>query len=305
MKRKHRNQSGFTLIELMFILAFLAIIFMYSVSMARDTARQEAVNNTAIGIKNWLQATLAYYSDYGKWPGTFNNNSADSNDPGVVGNYLPTALVCTQFAGNTSGGACSTGNTSYTGEANGKYYTVSVYVSDEATAKSIAAKLPSAEVVNNKVSSSVPIPGATQGYITSAGLVTVGATSGNSRTIWLPPCEDGFQAHYLVTPQYYTTGFSQGKDDTNKSFNVISDVTKLNLSGTSNTNSRFYVFGNTNFADTPSALFGWISGSQHYYGYYITYCVPGDSSSAVDNKNRKYWMNNNSFDTGSTDPQTY
>ena len=289
-----RRQSGFTLIVLMFILAFLAIIFMYGVSMARDQAREDAITNTAIGIKNWLQAALAYYADNNKWPDDLNSD--------LVGVYLPARLACTQFAGQTSGGACTIGNTSYTGAigSDGKYYTVSADVSDNATAKAIAGKLPASEVDNLKVSSSVPIPGAKQGYITSAGLVALAGMTAvpTLQNVWVPPCQPGFEGHYLLTPQYYTTGFSKngGSDDTSLGFNVI-----LGLSNIQVKNGRYYVYSNTNFADTSSQLFGLIDGSTHYYAYYMTFCLPEGNDSA----GRARWDSSDcsGFKSGSTDCQ--
>lgn len=280
-----KQQAGFSLIELMFILVFLAIVLMYSVSATRNVARQDAIENTAIGIQNWLQSALAYYADHGKWPSDFN-----SSTEGLVGSYLPAQLVCTPFAGATPNGACETGNTSYTGSNNGKYYTVSAYVPDESIAKAIAGKLPSTEVEGLQVSSSVPVPGAQQGYITSAGIVTIGASNGsaNARKIWLPPCEAGFEAHYLVTPQYYTTGFYPGSDNTKMSY-----LSLLGLSALKKTNGRYMVYGNTRYASS-----GFNAGETHRYGYYVTYCVPeGNWSSSGTDK-----ISNSS---GAADPQNY
>lgn len=266
MRNTSKNQRGFTLIELIFVIALLAILSMYGLSIVRNQARQEAINNTAVMLKSWLQAVLAYYADNNHWPTDFRE---------VVGTYLPTSLVCSQFGGSSSGGLCQNGNSSFTGQNDDLFYTVSINVSDASTAKIIAEKLPASQVNGATVSASVPIPGARQGYITSAGIVSLDANNASisqkDRQIWLPPCEPGFEAHYLVTPQYYTTGFQYGEDKIDTYYNVISGISKLHSE-----NGRYYVFANTTFADsTQGYVFNFVEGTKHYYAYYITYCIPG------------------------------
>jgi len=270
VKKFYRHQYGFTLIELMFILAFLAILFMYGLTITRNQARQEAIEHTAITIKSWLQATLAYYADHGYWPNNF--------DSDVVGVYLDSSLACSQFAASTPDGACPRNNASFKGkigdpvnvnDSNTKYYSVYVSTPAPSIAKSIASKLPSSQVFGNKVSSSVPVPGAQRGYLTSAGVVTVRGNDQSDRTIWLPPCGPGFEAHYLVTPQYYTTGFFNdvGIDpdnykDTSTGFGVLAGVSALNKK-----NGRYFVYANLQNGQNES-------GTRVGYGYYLTYCVP-------------------------------
>ena len=170
-------------------------------------------------------------------------------------------------------------------------------VPDNAIAKAIATKLPSSYTnlsTGNKVTTSVPVPGALQGYITSAGIVSVQKSSSdyelnrfsdnNSRSFNVPSCDKGFTPHYIVNPLYFTTGFKRQNDKSAMTavYTGMSDLYEKN--------GRYYTFAFNNLITEPymypfgflikryfntydnsSALF---DARGQRFAYFMTVCLP-------------------------------
>jgi type IV pilus assembly protein PilA len=70
MKMMHRGEKGFTLIELLIVVAILGIIaavIIPNIDTFMNMGTMTAANSEAENVKT---ASLAYYGDYGEWPGS-------------------------------------------------------------------------------------------------------------------------------------------------------------------------------------------------------------------------------------------
>lgn len=258
---KKYRLSGFTFIELMFIIVFISMTMLYAASLNKNQARIDAINKAAVGMKMWEQAALAYHADHNKWPEVFSDD--------LVGKYLPTELVCSPFAG-PGGEGCQLSLAPYRGQPdcfkndNYRCYSINLKTPDEAVAKQIAKKLPASNANSDgTVFSSVSVPGAKQGYVTSAGIIKVD----NDRSITLPDCSAGFDPHYLTTPAYYSTGFEKGEKK-----DKIKLATLLGMGQLFKKDDRWLVFASANFL--YNSIFGKDAFKGKYYAYFMTFCVP-------------------------------
>ena len=142
------NFIGFTLIEILFVIALIGVITAFSLSAYEKKSENTKIDKTALQIQQILQAATAYYNDNSCWPGNCSgSNIANFSD------YLP-------FGENPKN---PWGNAYHyqTLGPNGERFQVDTSVLTENIAKRVANKLPFSEVNDKTILTETVIPGAT------------------------------------------------------------------------------------------------------------------------------------------------
>lgn len=150
-----KKHSGYTLIELLLVVAVIALIAALGVKTYRDKAQSDRINLAALGMQHVLESAMAYnVANKGHWP-TQNWNSNDclisnvASDP-FVQTYLPNQNYQSNFGTHY----CWSGN-DQNNEPTAPLFWVAMPVpatdAPEATdfAKRIAARLPNAIITDN------------------------------------------------------------------------------------------------------------------------------------------------------------
>ncbi len=150
-----KKHSGYTLIELMLVVAVIALIAALGVKTYRDKAQSDRINMAALGMQHVLESAMAYnVANKGHWPKE-NWNSKDclisnaADDP-FVQTYLPNQNYQSNFGTHY----CWSGN-NQNNEPTAPLFWAAMPVpgsdAPEATdfAKRIAARLPNAIITDN------------------------------------------------------------------------------------------------------------------------------------------------------------
>ena len=66
--KKHNKQKGFTLIEMMLVLAVIAIISMLALKTYQSSMMTTRIDKAAVEMQHILEAALAYNVDHQTWP---------------------------------------------------------------------------------------------------------------------------------------------------------------------------------------------------------------------------------------------
>lgn len=149
-KRRH---SGYTLIELLLVVAVIALIAALGVKTYRDKAQSDRINIAALNMQHVLEAGMAYYTGQGSlWPQKNNTCSATPSDQVFVKQYLPNQ----SNQSNLGVSLCWSGEDPTTQvDQKGKIFWVALPITaaDAATAadqaKRIAARLPNAVIMDD------------------------------------------------------------------------------------------------------------------------------------------------------------
>lgn len=80
-------QRAFTLIELLFVIAIIAVIASLGLSTVTQRAQEAKVEKAALQMQQLLQAGMTYYVDNGCWPGA---SECSPGVPNFANNYIPT-----------------------------------------------------------------------------------------------------------------------------------------------------------------------------------------------------------------------
>jgi len=140
MTRNVIKTAGFTLIELMLVIAIMALITSFGVMMVRKHAESERLNKTALQMQGILQAAMAYDVDQDDWP-----DELPCDGSGTVTDlflqYLPNQTVQSNFGGNYCWGT----------NASHKLFWVALKFpgTDRLMVERIAAQLPNAYAVTD------------------------------------------------------------------------------------------------------------------------------------------------------------
>ncbi len=105
MIKQYRGMRGFTLLEVMLVLLIGATLLGMFLNYTSTAADQAARNKTSIQTQEIINAALAYYLQYGSWPGTKNTWTCvdPTNSALISGFYLP------QGVAKTAIGSCAIG----------------------------------------------------------------------------------------------------------------------------------------------------------------------------------------------------
>jgi prepilin-type N-terminal cleavage/methylation domain-containing protein len=162
MDIKNKN-SGFTLIELIFVIAIISVTITLGISYMSKLAERTKEKTASLQIQQILQAAMTYYVQNQKWP-----DNADTSNAGDFKDYIP---AIDRLKTNPWG----VNNYSWTADtSDANLFTVSTKVPDTNTAARLMASLPNA--YNNDtaiVYAQIAIPGQaqglSQGYIIKVG----------------------------------------------------------------------------------------------------------------------------------------
>ena len=155
MDKKPTN--GFTLIEILFVIAIMAVVAGLSLSFYQQTTVSSKVSKTALQMQQILQAASAYYianqNQAQPWP-----TSIDQKNPDFQV-YLPIGSTTSPWG--SAYPPYSANPPFVDGAYNNKLFQVSVTVPSTAIAERIAGILPSGQATDTTVISQVGIPGQT------------------------------------------------------------------------------------------------------------------------------------------------
>jgi prepilin-type N-terminal cleavage/methylation domain-containing protein len=163
MNIKNKN-SGFTLIELIFVVAIIGVTLTLGLSYVSKLAERTKEKTASLQIQQILQAAMTYYVQKNDWPKDGNTSKPDAD---FAQKYIPaiSALATNPWGSN---------NYSWTHQTTeGRLFTVSTIVPDTNTAARLASLLPNASYNKTTLNSQIAIPGQAQelpkGYILKVG----------------------------------------------------------------------------------------------------------------------------------------
>jgi len=151
-----KTDQGFSLVEILFVIAILSVLASLGISLLQQKNQQLKVEKTALQMQQILQAGMAFKADSTeqKWPNC-REPSTEKPTPGFE-KYLPTGL-----SGNPWGYTYSCGK-----NGDKETFIVKVQVPNDNIATQIAALLPNAF----KDTSTVPLSVSTEVSGTSGGM---------------------------------------------------------------------------------------------------------------------------------------
>jgi type II secretory pathway pseudopilin PulG len=283
--------SGFTLIEIMFIVLLLAFVVLQVAQTQQQKAEANIVERAAGDMNNWELAVINYYNQNNNiWPSTLKLLTTTSPP------MMPTAALCSQFAVTTTASADCGSYAEYTGQNKTSYYVLSVQTTSNNVASLLAAKLQNSWLTNNgkTVNTAIPAPlsssyGANRGWIVSAGLVTFASSTGGSKSgttdqlgsqIYLPNCPSGFEGHIITSPEQYDSNSTAwgmhlaqttptgGQDDTTLgSSSVVFNTNVKDQHG-----QVAYAITTNDIPDNSGTEKN--TGGIRHLGFFMTFCLP-------------------------------
>lgn len=218
------KNRGYTLIEMMFVIAILALISLYGFSSLRSQQKKQSIQLTVADLSTWVAAIENYkITQTAGWPTTLQ---------AVIDSKLMVSdALCSHWPGSDTANqtAPCSGKNLYqiampeqgtTAPNIAAFWGVKIAIPDTNTADSIASQIPEAQIINSDTDGliyvatyvSVPaalsnISGATHtistsevsqsGFISSGGVVEASSDSSDGQKIYLPNCPNGFEGHYL------------------------------------------------------------------------------------------------------------
>lgn len=207
------KQSGFSLIEIMLVIAILAVITMYFVSGMQKRQQRTAVDTTVKSIQTLLQAGNDYYNTHKEWPTTWNNFFSVDQAKSNMDFCSPYVGDCKDSQGNKLA-SCPCPNkavyyvTPYTSPYTAQtssYMSISIKLPDRNIAQQVVNRLPSAILDSNNIVTAytygIPRPPKPpeRGWLVSAGV------KDNEDNLSLPNCPPGYEGHFIPGLQHYTT----------------------------------------------------------------------------------------------------
>src|ERR1700722_10763873 len=86
----HSKNTGFTLLEMLLVIAIIAALMILGMSAYEQKIRNNEITTTSIEMQTWLQAALRFYTDNninGYWP-KLSSNDPTYADQIIGGNYM-------------------------------------------------------------------------------------------------------------------------------------------------------------------------------------------------------------------------
>jgi len=204
------KQRGYTLIELLLVIALLAVLATTSLVVIRQRAESARVSKTALEMQQVMAAAMAYYADNQGWPmatGHVPSCVLPAHDEAFVKRYLPAQHATSNFGTPYCWG--------YAHSVQDPLFWVAVGLPDLQMARRVAAQLPNAFISRDPstalpcdddalcyVRADVPRPGdADQGMGSSMRVVATGDCQPSDPRYNQQCIDQGFvagQQHYRV-----------------------------------------------------------------------------------------------------------
>jgi len=148
----NKPQRGFTLIEILLVIAVIAVIASLAILTYRGHSQTTRIEKSALELQQVLEAALAYNADQAQWPA--NNSALPSCTPTAAANtfvngYLPNARTTDAFGANYCWSKAGTSDRLF-------WVAIPVPGNDQAMAKRIAARLPNAIITSDPTSATMP-----------------------------------------------------------------------------------------------------------------------------------------------------
>lgn len=246
------TNKGFTLIEIMLLVLIIAIISLYAIMSVRRTENVVAEQVTAVAMKQWLEAGLAYFVEYDKWP-------TSTNDV-ITANFLPPNSDCSPWTG-TGGGAACPNRKPYVLTQEQMYLKVSITVDNASLAKRIQHQLPGSQVINGStVFATISLP--ITGWLVAGGLIN------HDQSLYLPNCPEGYEGHFILSPQYFTTGWASSN------YPLCPDEATTTRLGS----SQLFSSRDVNYYNNVNTT---SSNANATRAYFLTFCVPNGQWTAT------------------------
>jgi prepilin-type N-terminal cleavage/methylation domain-containing protein len=99
-----KQQSGFTLIELMLVAAIIAAISVIGISAYRQQLINFQVDKTALQMQQWMEGAVSFYVNCNQWPGVPNSTDPDLTPLAQLQGYNARG-VAVQTCNKTQGAA--------------------------------------------------------------------------------------------------------------------------------------------------------------------------------------------------------
>ncbi len=155
IKKKNRcNQAGYTLIELLLVVAVISLIAALGVKTYRDKSESDRINIAALNIQHILEAGISYnVANKGLWPkNNWNPSCSPPQDDDFVKNFLPNESNQSNFGTPVCWSGDGNPNDP-TQEQKANRFWAALTTGKDANAinlaKRIAARLPNAIITNN------------------------------------------------------------------------------------------------------------------------------------------------------------
>jgi prepilin-type N-terminal cleavage/methylation domain-containing protein len=229
LKRQAKKNQGFTLIEMLLVLAVMATIFVMLLGYVNQRAEEIRRDRVTIQLQQILNAGLAFYVNNGYWPVNTAKDCSLPASPGdlsilVAGGYLASAIKNPFNQGFTLSCNATTGN-----------FTVTTQLPTSAEAQIVAGRLPIAQVPagTTQVATTVNIPGQN---LNNARAVNFAGVYHTGACVPAPKCPLGMSPQIIVVP----TSISGVNDPGSSSVYPISSFTA-------------YAYGGANGTATPNS----------------------------------------------------
>lgn len=206
MNMNKQPNRAFTLIEMMLVIALIAVLATIGINAYQKTAEQSKIDKSALQMQTLLQAGMAYYVDYGCWPdSTRSNPDCKVQPPPDFQPYIP-------IGARVNGKPASPWGTTYDWlPVNGdKLFEVYTYAVSKPIADRLAAKLPNASASGAapwRVVAMVGIPGSslqTGIVIKKLGYVSILNNGKAANNIAIPACSAGSDPHIYLALNYFS-----------------------------------------------------------------------------------------------------
>lgn len=203
-----RRQRGLGLIEILFGIVISSLIVLYGISSVRQQRQNEAVEQTVSEIKHLLQLAVMYHAREDSWPeGTVTFKGRGQ---------LSEAELCSPWPGDGVDPNSNRRNTvcpdravyhvaPFANQENAKmakYFGIGLRLQDPRLVSRIGALLPASILTDSHTVmayvSALIRPKQQKGWLMSGGIIN------NGGVIRMPQCPEGYEGHFIETPQYFT-----------------------------------------------------------------------------------------------------
>jgi prepilin-type N-terminal cleavage/methylation domain-containing protein len=225
MKMTKRTQTGFTLLEMILVLAIMASVLALITNYGSQRMNQFRRDRTAAQMQQILNAALSYYVSNGTWPVTCGTSITLSGSPLSLlqtKNYLPNQAVTSPWGA----GAYTINCNNTTG-----IFTVATNVPTTTEANIMTGELPMVAITGSgpyTVTAQVNIPGQN---LNNARSINFGSLYHHGACVPVPTCPAGMNPQIIVVPGA-VAGVSTAPTDSSGNTNANCSSNIFNPNGT-------------------------------------------------------------------------